>query len=212
MADFERQGFRVSECKKISVSEVLDKDNGTLNHVHATLHHWNKYHNPTAEGFMGGEFYLGEECVNCPFSDAQVAIRKLEAEKAVSAFCADKMNEAIKELNERLKWHARMTGHGFVVDAITDAELNGDPNDTSIVDAIPNPSLLQREHAANEDRSIRFKPGRGAGTDAVTTFSKNDGERIEIWHNKPLLNTLGASLLSAIRWWHNGSVRHGSGE
>lgn len=42
----------------------------------AELHHWNKYHNPTADGFMGGQFYLGMDCVNCKFSDAEKAIRE----------------------------------------------------------------------------------------------------------------------------------------
>ena len=69
------RGFKVSECPKQSIASTLEF--GTIDDVHATLHHWNKYHNPTASGFMGGEFYLGEECVNCPFSDAQKAIREM---------------------------------------------------------------------------------------------------------------------------------------
>jgi hypothetical protein len=118
MAESEQKGFRVSECKKISVSEVLDKDNGNLNHVHATLHHWNKYHNPTEEGFMGGELYLGEACVNCPFSDAQAAIRRLEAEKAVRSFCDDKMNQAFRNLQEKIisdQLHHDLTGQSITL-------------------------------------------------------------------------------------------------
>jgi len=99
--------FKKSECPKQSVASTLEF--GTIDDVHATLHHWNKYHNPTASGFMGGEFYLGEECVNCPFSDAQKAIREMETKEAVADFCGEKMNAAVKELNERVKWHERMT-------------------------------------------------------------------------------------------------------
>ena len=44
------------------------------------LHHWNKYHNP--DGFMGGQFYLGTDCCNCPFADAERKAAKLERENA----------------------------------------------------------------------------------------------------------------------------------
>jgi hypothetical protein len=108
---------------------------------------------------------------------------------------AEKLNNVLLEYSGHMADVAKRYA-AIVVDPVTDAALNDTPQ-----------SLLQSEHAANEDRSIKFKPGRGAGTNAVTTFSKNDGERIEIWHNKPLLNTLGADLLSSIRWWHSGSVR-----
>lgn len=47
------------------LSEAIKRDAPSM------LHHWHKYHNPTAAGFMGGQFYLGVDCVNCPFSDAE---------------------------------------------------------------------------------------------------------------------------------------------
>ena len=44
-------------------------------------------------------------------------------------------------------------------------------------------------------------------TQSITSFSKPNGDRIEIYHTAPLAEFLGADLLAKIRWWHNGSVR-----
>jgi hypothetical protein len=38
------------------------------------MHHWNKYHNAdSTTAFMGGEFYLGELCINCKFGNSDRA-------------------------------------------------------------------------------------------------------------------------------------------
>src|SRR6202046_1699469 len=39
--------------------------------LHAHLHHFSKYHAADEDAFMGGEFYLGTECVSCEFSRSQ---------------------------------------------------------------------------------------------------------------------------------------------
>jgi hypothetical protein len=50
-----------------SLKELLD----SWYAMHASLHHFLKYHAADTDAFGRGEYYLGTECVNCEFSRSQ---------------------------------------------------------------------------------------------------------------------------------------------
>ena len=62
------------------------------------LHHWNKYHNPTPSGFMGGQLYLGVDCVSCRFGEAERAARKMIEVKILRDLALEIMNDRLAEI------------------------------------------------------------------------------------------------------------------
>lgn len=69
-----------------------------LHSQHSELHHWNKYHNPTPSGFMGGQFYLGVDCVSCRFGEAERAVRKMIEVKILRDLALEVMNDSLAEI------------------------------------------------------------------------------------------------------------------